>query len=215
MTIDAARAGLSVSELVLPLSHNETGRDLRGFAHRGRQLVDTVLAAGPLAVNHRGLRLPLVGWTLALRREPGSRRHRSDRPRRRPLVGPRARLPTTLARGQDDRRPQARRHPARRAARDAQALGRAPRRAQRQLPEPARHPPRPGAEGLPRRRAPRRSADSKRRLPAAIRSPREGDARRRRVERAGRDARLEFRESNHGTKPLAGDRGAGRADPPR
>jgi hypothetical protein len=70
MTIDAARAGLSVSELVLPLSHNETGHDVRGFAHRGRQLVDTVLAAGPLAVNHRGLRLPLVGWTLALRRDP-------------------------------------------------------------------------------------------------------------------------------------------------
>ena len=70
MTIDAARAGLSVSELVLPLSHKETGRDVSGFAHRGRQLVDTVLAAGPLAVNHRGLRLPVVGWTLALRRDP-------------------------------------------------------------------------------------------------------------------------------------------------
>jgi hypothetical protein len=70
MTIDAARAGLSVSELVLPLSHKETGIDVRGFAHRGRQLVDTVLAAGPLAVNHRGLRLPVVGWTLALRRDP-------------------------------------------------------------------------------------------------------------------------------------------------
>ena len=39
-------------------------------SHRGRQLVDTVLAAGPLAVNHRGLRLPVVGWTLALRRDP-------------------------------------------------------------------------------------------------------------------------------------------------
>jgi hypothetical protein len=29
-----------------------------------------VLAAGPLAVNFRGVRLPLVGWTLALRRNP-------------------------------------------------------------------------------------------------------------------------------------------------
>ncbi len=70
MTIDAARAGLSVSELVLPLSHSETRPDVRGFVHRGRQLVDAVLASGPLAVNHRGLRLPLVGWTLALRRDP-------------------------------------------------------------------------------------------------------------------------------------------------
>src|SRR5207248_7210113 len=46
------------------------GRDLGGFLHRGRQLVDAVLAAGPLAVNFRGVRLPLVGWTLALRRSP-------------------------------------------------------------------------------------------------------------------------------------------------
>ena len=70
MTIDAAHAGLSVSEHELALSHHETGRDLHGFVHRGRQLVDTLLAAGPQAVNHRGLRLPVVGWTLALRRNP-------------------------------------------------------------------------------------------------------------------------------------------------
>ena len=70
MTIDARRAGLRVSELVLPLQHRETGRDLPGFAHRGRQLLDVVLAAGPLAVNHRGLRLPLVGWMLGLRNDP-------------------------------------------------------------------------------------------------------------------------------------------------
>ena len=67
MTIDAARAGLGLSEIELPLDHSATGRDLRGFAHRGRQLVDALLAAGPLAVNHRGLRLPIVGWTLGLR----------------------------------------------------------------------------------------------------------------------------------------------------
>ncbi len=70
MTIDAARAGLGVSEIELPLDHSVTGRDLRGFAHRGRQLVDALLAAGPLAVNHRGLRLPIVGWTLGLRGDP-------------------------------------------------------------------------------------------------------------------------------------------------
>jgi hypothetical protein len=69
MTIDAARAGLEVEEVELDLGHRATGRDLRGFAHRGRQLADALLACGPLAVNHRGLRLPLVGWTLALRRD--------------------------------------------------------------------------------------------------------------------------------------------------
>src|SRR5262249_25202167 len=41
-----------------------TGRDLRGFAHRARQLRDVLLAFGPLATNHRGLRLPLAGWTV-------------------------------------------------------------------------------------------------------------------------------------------------------
>ena len=70
MTVDAARAGLRVSEVELPLTHRETGRDLPGFAHRGRQLVDALLACGPLGVNHRGLRLPLVGWAVGLRRSP-------------------------------------------------------------------------------------------------------------------------------------------------
>jgi hypothetical protein len=70
MTVDAVRAGLDVSELELPLRHRATGRDAAGFAHRGRQLLDAVLACGPTAVNHRGLRLPLVGWLLGLRREP-------------------------------------------------------------------------------------------------------------------------------------------------
>jgi Glycosyl transferase family 2 len=62
MTIDAARAGVTVEELTLPLRHRATGRDLRGFVHRGRQLLDTALGAGPLAVNYRGRRLPLLGW---------------------------------------------------------------------------------------------------------------------------------------------------------
>jgi hypothetical protein len=74
MTIDALRAGLRFEELELDLDHRATGRDLAGFSHRGRQLVDAVFAAGPLAVNHRGLRLPLVGWTIGLlalaRRQP-------------------------------------------------------------------------------------------------------------------------------------------------
>jgi hypothetical protein len=67
MTVDALRAGLSVEEIELDLEHRSTGRDLPGFAHRGRQLVDALLAAGPLALNHRGLRLPLVGWLVAAR----------------------------------------------------------------------------------------------------------------------------------------------------
>jgi hypothetical protein len=66
MTIDAARAGLQVCEMPLPLRHRPTGRDVTGFAHRGRQLLDTVLACGPLARNYRGLRLPLVGALAAL-----------------------------------------------------------------------------------------------------------------------------------------------------
>jgi hypothetical protein len=69
MTIDAVRAGLPVEEIRLPLEHRATGRDVSGFVHRGRQLVGAVLAAGPLRVNYRGLRLPLVGWT-ALAHEP-------------------------------------------------------------------------------------------------------------------------------------------------
>jgi glycosyltransferase involved in cell wall biosynthesis len=44
MTIDAVRMGLVVAELELDLAHRATGRDWRGFAHRGRQLRDIVAA---------------------------------------------------------------------------------------------------------------------------------------------------------------------------
>lgn len=67
MTVDVLRAGLPVEERVLPLEHRPTGRDLAGFLHRGRQLLDAALALGPSATNHRGLRLPLVGWVFVLR----------------------------------------------------------------------------------------------------------------------------------------------------
>jgi hypothetical protein len=67
MTIDVLGAGLTVEERALPLEHRPTGRDAAGFLHRGRQLADAVLACGPLATNHRGLRLPLVGWILVVR----------------------------------------------------------------------------------------------------------------------------------------------------
>ena len=66
MTIDALRAGLDVQEVELDLGHRATGRDLAGFVHRGRQLRDLLLAAGPLAVNFRDLRLPLVGSVVAV-----------------------------------------------------------------------------------------------------------------------------------------------------
>ena len=66
MTIDAARSGLRVEERELDLRHRATHRDVRGFLHRGRQLLDAVLACGPTATNHRGLRLPLVGVLVAL-----------------------------------------------------------------------------------------------------------------------------------------------------
>lgn len=66
MTIDVARAGLTVREIALDLEHRATGRDLRGFLHRGRQLVDLLLACGPQGVNYRGLRLPLVGTAVGI-----------------------------------------------------------------------------------------------------------------------------------------------------
>jgi glycosyl transferase family 2 len=66
MTIDAARAGLLIREVEVDLSHRATGRDVPGYLHRAQQLRDLLLAAGPLGLNHRGLRLPLVGWVLAV-----------------------------------------------------------------------------------------------------------------------------------------------------
>jgi hypothetical protein len=66
MTVDAFNSGLTIEEVELDLRHRMTGRDLRGFLHRGKQLVHLLLAFGPLARNHRGLRLPIVGWTLGV-----------------------------------------------------------------------------------------------------------------------------------------------------
>jgi hypothetical protein len=66
MTIDAARSGLRVREVQLPLGHRPTSRNLTGFVHRARQLRDTIYACGPLGINFRGLRLPLVGWKVGV-----------------------------------------------------------------------------------------------------------------------------------------------------
>ena len=70
MTLDALAAGLDYREVELDLRHRATGRDAAGFLHRGRQLLHILLAAGPLAVNHRGIRLPVVGWLVGVRRSP-------------------------------------------------------------------------------------------------------------------------------------------------
>ncbi|MEW9669638.1 glycosyltransferase family 2 protein [Ammoniphilus sp. 3BR4] len=40
MTIDVLRSGFQVLEIPLPFCHRETGRDLAGFFHRGKQMVD-------------------------------------------------------------------------------------------------------------------------------------------------------------------------------
>jgi hypothetical protein len=67
MTIDALRAGLAVAEVELDLVHRPTGRDVAGFAHRGRQLRDLLLATCvPQGTSFRGLRLPLVGGLVAV-----------------------------------------------------------------------------------------------------------------------------------------------------
>jgi glycosyl transferase family 2 len=66
MTFDALTEGLSVEEVELSLRHRPTGRDVRGFLHRARQLRDILLGFGPLGVNHRGLRLPLAGWLVGV-----------------------------------------------------------------------------------------------------------------------------------------------------
>lgn len=39
MTIDVARRGFRIMEVEVNMTHAETGRDLRGFMHRGRQFV--------------------------------------------------------------------------------------------------------------------------------------------------------------------------------
>lgn len=44
LTIDAARRGLRIVELDVPISHRETGRDWHGFVHRGKQFAAVSLA---------------------------------------------------------------------------------------------------------------------------------------------------------------------------
>jgi glycosyltransferase involved in cell wall biosynthesis len=53
MTIDAGRAGLRIVEIPVALSHRATYRDLRGFAHRGRQGLDIARAVVRRALPRR------------------------------------------------------------------------------------------------------------------------------------------------------------------
>ena len=43
MNVDAVRAGFRLQEVELDLAHRATGKTLRGFVHRARQLVDFAL----------------------------------------------------------------------------------------------------------------------------------------------------------------------------
>jgi hypothetical protein len=49
MTVEAHRAGLRLVEVEVALVHRTTGRDVRGFAHRARQLVDVLRVARRLS----------------------------------------------------------------------------------------------------------------------------------------------------------------------
>lgn len=44
LTIDAIRMGYRIEEVLVPLSHRSTGRDLSGFIHRGKQFKDIARA---------------------------------------------------------------------------------------------------------------------------------------------------------------------------
>lgn len=54
LTIRALRAGLNVVEVETTMSHAATGRDLRGFVHRGRQFAHVALALARIAGEKRG-----------------------------------------------------------------------------------------------------------------------------------------------------------------
>lgn len=53
MTVDAVRAGVRVVEVPAAVSHRATGRDVGGFAHRGRQALEIALAVIPRALGLR------------------------------------------------------------------------------------------------------------------------------------------------------------------
>ena len=53
LTIRAARQGLRIVEVPLMMEHRESGRDLKGFLHRGRQFRDILYTLGRLFWEYR------------------------------------------------------------------------------------------------------------------------------------------------------------------
>jgi hypothetical protein len=53
MTIDVLRLGYGIVEVPVPMQHRPTGRSVAGFAHRGRQGLDVLLALAVRAVGAR------------------------------------------------------------------------------------------------------------------------------------------------------------------
>jgi len=50
LTVDALRMGYRVVEVPVGMVHRASGRDLRGFAHRGRQMMDVLRTIGRKAL---------------------------------------------------------------------------------------------------------------------------------------------------------------------
>jgi hypothetical protein len=53
LTVRALRSGLRVLEVQTTMSHDATGRDAVGFAHRGRQFLHVARALARLALERR------------------------------------------------------------------------------------------------------------------------------------------------------------------
>lgn len=53
MTVRALRAGLTIAEVPVAMTHRATGRDLPGFAHRGRQFAHVARVLIALALERR------------------------------------------------------------------------------------------------------------------------------------------------------------------
>ena len=53
MTVDALRASMRVVEVPTAVSHRDSGRNIRGFVHRGRQGLEIALAVVPRALGLR------------------------------------------------------------------------------------------------------------------------------------------------------------------
>ena len=53
MTIKALRKGFKVIEVPTTMGHKETGRDLLGFIHRGKQFMDVIKVL--LAIRRNGI----------------------------------------------------------------------------------------------------------------------------------------------------------------